>query len=373
MPVSLTQGLLGVALLATLATVWYFHGRGRWRAFAADRLLFGVPWGTLVTVAVVVTFYLVVQSGLWNWANPVVYAFVSWSYFYPFGVLTAGIAHAGPDHLVSNMTATLALAPIAEYAWGHYVPSRGSTTADGEASADDEPSEEVTASTAARRGQPDRPAAGRSAPTAENSASNAEDSTSTAEGDDPATDDAGSSSSEEHRPDGGERRPESRGLFGTPWIRALVLFPAALLGAALLTSVFSMGPGLGFSGAVYAILGFAVVTYPMATVVAVVASAALGVLYEALTRPLVQTTVEVGTPSPPSWAGVGFQAHALGFLVGVLVGVAVLAYRHRRRDASRVFFATLAVGLVQSLWLISWSSGDTYTLSGAPASSSSWR
>lgn len=327
---SVTQVVLVVALIATLGLVWYFEGRDRWRAFAARRLLYGVPWGTAVTVGIVVAFYLFAQSGIRAWSNPVIYPFVSWSFFYPLGVLTAGFAHANPDHLVGNMSATLVLAPIAEFAWSHYARS---PDVDGTGEATGDADEPDPASDAGEEVTPVR------------------STTDAADDSDPPV------------PDGGRDLAAPDGLLETPWVRAVVVFPAALLAAALLTSLFSMGPGLGFSGAVYALIGFALVAYPLTTVLAVVGAAALGVLYDALTQPIVRAGVESGAPSPPAWAGVAFQAHALGFLLGVLAGVALLAYRHRRPDPGRVFFATLTVGLVQSLWLLVWpGTDDVYTL-----------
>lgn len=285
MPVSLTQIALVVTLLGALGFVWYLEGRGRWRSLAADRFVHGVPWGTLVTVGIVVSFYLLAQGGLRHWSDPLAFPFITWSLFYPTGLLTAGIAHGSPAHLVANTAGTLALAPIAEYAWGHYPPA-------------------------------DRT---RGAPPA----------------DDP-------------------------GWLARPRFRALVVFPGALLAVAFLTALFSLGPGLGFSGAVFAIAGFAVVNYPVSTVIAVVVTGALQLLYEALTRPVVQEAFEAGPPSPPEWAGIGFQAHLLGFLLGVLAGVALLHRRRRRRrpTAERIFFATVLLGLAQTLWLVVWTTGD---------------
>lgn len=303
MPITPTQVALGAALVLTFAFVRRVEGGGRWRARLSDRLIAGVPWGTLVTVAFVVGFYLFAQSGLAAPDSPVVYAFVSWSYFYPTGILTAGVAHAGPGHLVSNMAGTLLLGPIAEYAWSHYPPARRRAAA-------------VAGSDSV----------GRSVVT-----------------------------------DGGT--PAARaGLLARPLVRAVVVFPAALVGLALVTAVFSLGPGLGFSGAVYGIIGFAVVTYPLATVVGVVATSGAGTLFAALTAPVVRETLEAGPPMPPAWAGVGFQAHLLGFLVGVLLAVALLSARGRRPDAERVFFGTLLVGLVQAVWLVTGGGGEEFVM-----------
>ncbi|MDG5817763.1 rhomboid family intramembrane serine protease [Natronococcus sp. A-GB7] len=274
MPIGPTRVALAMLVLVAIGFTWRYGGRDRWRALVADRFVYGVPWGTLLTVGIVVAFYLFAQGGLRHWGEPLTYPFITWSYLYPTGWLTAGIAHGSPEHLVANMTGTLAFAPIAEYAWGHY-PSRRTAT-------------------------------------------NADDT----------------------------------GLLKRPWFRAVVAFPAALLAAAYLTAFFSLGPGLGFSGAVFAIAGFALVTYPLAAVVGVLASSGLQLLYQALTQPVVREAVERGPPTPPEWAGIGFQAHLLGFLVGVLLGIALLQRRSRRPSPTRLVLATALFGLVQSLWLL---------------------
>ncbi|AGB36350.1 rhomboid family intramembrane serine protease [Natronococcus occultus] len=276
MPIGPTQVALGALVLVAIGFTWRYGGRDRWRALVADRFVYGVPWGTLLTVGIVVAFYLFAQGGLRHWSEPLTYPFITWSYLYPLGWLTAGIAHGSPEHLVANMTGTLAFAPIAEYAWGHDPTRRTATDANG----------------------------------------------------------------------------DDTGLLGRPWFRAVVAFPAALLAAAYLTAFFSLGPGLGFSGAVFAIAGFALVTYPLATIVAVLASSGLQLLYDALTQPVVREAVERGPPAPPEWAGIGFQAHLLGFLVGVLLGIALLRRRSRRPTPARLVLATALFGLVQSLWLL---------------------
>ncbi len=293
MPVTPTQVALAAAFLITLGGVWYVDGRGRWRAAVSDRLLYGVPWGTLLTVALVVAFYLVVQGGLPDWDDPVTFAFVSWSYLYPTGLLTAGVAHGGPDHLLSNMTATLVFGAIAEYAWGHHPRSV--------------------------RADEERGSVGRTDLLA----------------------------------DGGRRGPLSR-----PWVRAVVVFPTALFAVAFLTAVFSLGPGLGFSGAVFAIVGFALVVRPLLSVVGLVVTSTLSFLLDALAEPVVTETVEVGPPLPPGWAGIGFHAHLLGFLFGALVAVVVLSRRRRAPSFATLVFAVLVVGSVQSLWLLAWSVGE---------------
>jgi len=272
-----------VVLLVAVGGLWYYRGRYRWRSVAEDRFLYGVPWGTLVTASLVVGFYLVVQSGYPHWEDPVTIPFRAWSYFYPTGLLTSGVAHAGPGHLLGNVSGTLVFGGIAEYAWSHY------------------PGE-----------------------------------------------DSGSA---------------SQGLLGRPAVRAVVVFPAALFAAAFLTSVFGFGPGLGFSGAVFAIAGFAVVNYPVGTAVGVVALSAFRQVVQAFVEPVVSGGFESAPPSPPAWAGIAYWAHVLGFLLGVLVALSVLT-RHRRRPiAERTFFGVVLFGLAQALWLVFLpEGGDVFTL-----------
>jgi membrane associated rhomboid family serine protease len=186
------------------------------------------------------------------------------------------------------MTGTLAFAPVVEYAWGHYPPSKRGRTRIG--------------------------------------------------------------------------RGESGGLLARPLVRAFLLFPVVLLLAAFLTAAFSLGPGLGFSGAVFAIAGFAVVNYPITTVVALVASSAVRTVYTAFTDPVVRATVEAGAPSPPPWASIAFQAHMLGFLLGVVAGGLLLARRNRRPALDRVFLGTFLLGTVQALWLLVWFEEETFIL-----------
>lgn len=315
MPFTPTRIVLAVTLLLLLGFAWRVADREAWRVRLDERFIAGVPWGTLVTVGIVVGFYLTAQSGLTHPDSPVVYAFVSWSYLYPTGIVTAGIAHGGPAHIVSNVTGTLVLAPIAEYVWSHYPGGARAGERSGDSRGDsdgDAPRRVVT--------------------------------------------------------DGGTRATEAaagsrnRRLLDRPWFRAVVVFPAVLLSIAFLTAAFSLGPGLGFSGALYAIVGFAVVTRPLSTVVGVVATSAVGTAFTAFTTPVVRETIEVAPPAPPGWAGVGFQAHLLGFLLGVLLAVALLSARGSRPRTDRVLAGTVLVGIVQSVWLVTGGGGDEFVL-----------
>ena len=167
--------------------------------------------------------------------------------------------------------------------------------------------------------------------------------------------------------------PRERGAssFGSPWtnplVRAFLVVPAAAVAVGLVTSLFSLGPVIGFSGVVFALVGFALVRYPIGTVVAVVTVGAVRLVYFALRRPVV---VSEATPSPPSapwWAGVAIQAHALGLLVGVALGLLVFARRDDGPSALRLWAGALLLGVEQSLWAVYWFRGnETYVLYRGP-------
>jgi len=260
-----------VLLLATGVAVFTREdGRREFQA-VRSRLLFGVPWGTLVVVAGVVAFYLFVQFG--RSGSPLVVPFVSWSYFYPLGVLASPLAHAGLGHVTGNVIGTLALAPIAEYAFSHYPTDRGASSF----------------------------ASWRS----------------------------------------------------NPYVRALVFFPLGVLLVAQLTGVFSWGATIGFSGVVYAFAGFALVKYPLATVVAVTGRDVISVLWQTLGDPV---TFASAAPSfgPPWWAGIAVQGHLFGFLVGAVLSAALLARRGERPNAARVWVGSVVLATSMSLWAVWW-------------------
>jgi len=274
-----------VALLAlsAIAIVRADRPGGVWGRRLRSRLLLGVPWGTIISVLFVLAVYLFLQRGYWYWSDPVTIPFRSWSYLYPTGWLASGFSHAGPGHLRGNLTATLVLAPIVEYAWGHLPQERGTNSFDS--------------------------------------------------------------------------------WRTNPWIRAFVLFPAAVLGLGLLTSLFALGPVIGFSGVVFAFAGFALVHYPVATVVALLVSSVISTVVPALLNPIVSVTISASPPAPPSWAGIAIQGHALGLFLGLVLGLAVLHRRTGRPSAARVWLAALVFAVVQRLWAVYWFRGEgTYVL-----------
>lgn len=269
---------VGLVLVGSLLAVAVLDARrSRLARALRRRLILGVPWGTLLTVAGVLSVYLFVQGGVTSWARPATIPFRAWSFLYPVGLVTASFAHAGPGHLLGNLAGTLTLAPLAEYAWGHYPRERGASS-------------------------------------------------------------FGS-------------------LRETPYVRALAV-PAAAVVVGLFTAVFSVGPVIGFSGVVFAFAGVALVTYPVRAVVAVTAAQALQLLVAAVERPVVVARAEP-TFSSPWWADVAIQGHALGLVVGVLVGL-WLGRRAvaERPSALRTWVGVVLFGVAQSLWAVYWFRGE---------------
>ncbi|MFT4945126.1 MAG: membrane associated rhomboid family serine protease [Halovenus sp.] len=321
-----------VVLAVVLAFVWYFDGRGRWWELLTDRFVLGVPWGSVVSILLVLLVYLFVQSGIENWQDPAVLPFRSWSYSYVLGMLAAGFTHAGPGHFLGNTLATLVLAPLVEYAWGHYPLSARRT---------DQPDTGYDHPPPAAPSEADRAAA-----TGKHNTDG-----------DPSNTDGGADGASAGAGESGD----SAGLFARPLARAFVIFPLALVALSVVTSVLARGWSLGYSGTVFFLLGVAVVLVPLATVVGMVALTGVNVLFSALQTPILQVTTGTGPPGPPSWAGINVQAHLVGFLLGVLVAFALLRRRDRWPDVGRLALAVVLVVLSRGLWSYATSSGSTYT------------
>ena len=147
-----------------------------------------------------------------------------------------------------------------------------------------------------------------------------------------------------------------------PWIRAFVLFPLGVIVVSLLSSVLAWGPVIGFSGVVFAFAGFALVRYPLGTIVALAVQSALGTLYSAIRNPIVVAEARPSF-SEPWWAGIAVQGHALGLFLGVLAGILLLHRRDERPSAARTIFASVLLAISLSLWAIWWfRGGDSYVL-----------
>ncbi|WP_254280377.1 rhomboid family intramembrane serine protease [Haloarcula marina] len=233
------------------------------------RLLFGVPWGTLLTMAGVLAIYLFVQ-GAWWYHHPLVTPFRTWSYFYPLGMLTGPFTHSGQAHITGNLLGTLLYGTVVEYVWGHYPEERGVQT--------------------------------------------------------------------------------FTSLSTNPFARILAV-PAAMAVVGVFTGLFAVGPVVGFSGVVFALAGFALVTRPYLFLGALLGSRIVNQIYTALLypEPTVGGTTRFVTPW---WANIAIQGHAIGLLAGIVVAGAYLWHRQERPATTRVFFATLVYAVSNGLWAV---------------------
>ena len=285
---ALVAALIALTLAVSLGVLRRLdHTERRWREILEARFVLGVPWGSLVVIAFVLAVYLFVQDGISDFENPVVFPYRAWSYSYPLGMVTAPFSHASSGHLIGNLTGTIVVAPIAEYAWGHYTDRED----------------------------------GRLAP-----------------------------------------------LTTNPWLRALVTFPLAVVTVGILTGIFAFGPVIGFSGVVFAFAGFAIVRYPITTLVAAVgAHGVVSTVYRAIQSPILEVAPQASPPSAPSWATVAIQGHALGFFLGFLLAVALCYRRGHRPNPLHLWVALVIYGFSKGLWMIYWFGPEnTYVLFRAP-------
>ena len=120
-----------LAVVLAVLLSWYVARRlagGALFPARRERLLLGVPWGTLVVVLLVTAVYVFVQGAGLGFGAPTVIPFRAWSYYYPTGILLSGFSHSGYGHLLNNLVGTVTLGVVAEYAWGHYPRRRGAQT-----------------------------------------------------------------------------------------------------------------------------------------------------------------------------------------------------------------------------------------------------
>jgi membrane associated rhomboid family serine protease len=161
-------------------------------------------------------------------------------------------------------------------------------------------------------------------------------------------------------------------LRTNPYVRAFCVVPGAMLAFGVVTSVFALGPVIGFSGVVFALWGFALAHYPIGTVAALTGATLVNVVYETLRSPV---EFAEATPSfgPPGWANIAIQGHALGLIAGLLAAVWLIRRRARSersggrtrpsRSAVVVFVAVLLFGASRRLWAVYWYLGnDQYEL-----------
>jgi membrane associated rhomboid family serine protease len=150
--------------------------------------------------------------------------------------------------------------------------------------------------------------------------------------------------------------PRRRGAqtFSSLWTNPFArvgLFVLGTLGIGLITGLFVLGPSIGFSGVVFAYAGFALLRFPIGTVVALSAGQLLSLVYEAFRTP----TLEAGgqpTFATPWWSNIAIQGHALGLFVGAVLAVLLIRRRDARPSAVRLWLATLLFAASQGLWAV---------------------
>lgn len=165
---------------------------------------------------------------------------------------------------------------------------------------------------------------------------------------------------------GSERLPQ---VLSNPLAR----IGAFVLGTALagvLGSLVVPGAVIGFSGVVFAYAGFAVVTLPIRTVLAILGIGAVRLVYDAIRDPWV---IAEGGPQfvRPSWANIALQGHLYGLLVGVLLAVGLLRLRNTAPRVRHVWFAALVFAITRSMDAVYWFLGNEryilFTALGAAA------
>jgi len=135
-------------------------------------------------------------------------------------------------------------------------------------------------------------------------------------------------------------------------------FVAAVFVVGLATSFLIPGALIGFSGVVFAFGGFALVTRPIVGVVALVAERVIRLTYFSLGNPVLTARGRTQFVTP-YWADVAVQGHALGFLLGVLVGLLVVRRRGEWPGVGRAWLAVLLFAVAKSLWAVYWYLGGT--------------
>lgn len=141
-----------------------------------------------------------------------------------------------------------------------------------------------------------------------------------------------------------------------PFVRIAIFF-GAILFTGVLTAAFSWGPIIGFSGVTYALAGFALVFYPVSTIVALAGWSRLRHVYTAFVSPY--SIAEAGVSYDSVWwASTAVQGHAFGFLLGVFVAALVLRSRETTANSARIWLAVMIYGIANGLWRVYWFLGD---------------
>ncbi len=119
----------------------------------------------------------------------------------------------------------------------------------------------------------------------------------------------------------------------------------------LLSGLFSLGPTIGYSGVVFAYVGFTLLGRPIGTVLALLSSRVLDLCYRAIVSPVV-TSGGHSSYVTPWWASISIHGHLLGLFLGVVLGLWVLGRRNRTPRPVVVWGATLLLIAMEGLWAL---------------------
>ncbi len=150
-----------------------------------------------------------------------------------------------------------------------------------------------------------------------------------------------------------ERRRWEPEWSRTPWMRAMLIFPAGIFMIGVTAALFSWGPVIGFSVAAFALIGIVVVYNPVLALVGLVARQVFRVLWETWIDPVVVTRTVIRAIRP-GWYGSAVQGHLVGFLLGVAIAIVLLRYHGESRSPGQVWLGTILVGFYLSLWSLWW-------------------
>ncbi|QLD87319.1 rhomboid family intramembrane serine protease [Natronomonas halophila] len=128
------------------------------------------------------------------------------------------------------------------------------------------------------------------------------------------------------------------------WVVAIFL-------VGVFSALFALGPVIGFSGVVFAFIGFALVRFPLATVAATLLSGVVRLVYNAIQSPTITQTASESF-SRPWWANIAIQGHALGLFVGVVLAAGLLYRRDVRPNPSHLWVAALVIAADRGLWAV---------------------
>ncbi len=142
-----------------------------------------------------------------------------------------------------------------------------------------------------------------------------------------------------------------------PFVR-IGLFVVVVFLVGIVTSVFTPGAVIGFSGVVFAFGGFALVTRPVLALGALLSERLVGLTYNTLIDPVVFAQGRQVFVTP-FWADVAVQGHALGLLVGVALGVFVIRRRKEWPALRWVWFAVLVFTASKALYALYWYLSNT--------------